>query len=66
MEYAHGHRADAQAVAKTLGVTQVQAIETATASLAGSATVVVLAGTDQVTTPPAGEGTPPEGTGASG
>jgi hypothetical protein len=49
VEYTHGHRADAQAVAKTLDVTQVQAIEGTIASLAGSATVVVLAGADQAT-----------------
>jgi LytR cell envelope-related transcriptional attenuator len=49
VEYTHGHRADAQAVAKALNVTQVQAIEPTTASLAGSATVVVLAGADQAT-----------------
>ena len=49
VQYTHGHRADAQAVAKSLNVTQVQAIEPSTASLAGSATVVVLAGADQAT-----------------
>ena len=47
VEYTHGHHADAQAVAKTLDVNQVQAIEGTTAGLAGSATVVVLAGADQ-------------------
>jgi hypothetical protein len=47
VEYSHNHRADAQAVAKALNVTQVQAIESGTASLDGGATVVVLAGADQ-------------------
>ena len=47
VEYARGHRADAQAIAKTLNVTQVQAAEAATASLAGAANVIVLAGADQ-------------------
>ncbi len=47
VQYTHGHRADAKAVAKALNVTQVQPIESAIASLAGSATVVVLAGADQ-------------------
>jgi hypothetical protein len=47
VEYARGHRADARAVAKTLNVTQVQALEPTISSLAGSATVVVLAGADQ-------------------
>lgn len=47
VQYTHGHRADAKAVAKALNVAQVQPIESAIASLAGSATVVVLAGADQ-------------------
>lgn len=47
VEYTRGHRADAKAVAKALNVTQVQPIESSIASLAGSATVVVLAGADQ-------------------
>lgn len=47
VEYTSGHRADAKAVAKALNVTQVQAIESTIASLASSATVVVLAGADQ-------------------
>jgi hypothetical protein len=47
VEYTHGHRADAQAVARSLNVTQVQPIDSSTAALASSATVVVLAGADQ-------------------
>jgi hypothetical protein len=47
VEYAHGHRADAQAVARKLNVTRVQPIETTIASLAGSSAVVVVAGADQ-------------------
>jgi hypothetical protein len=47
VEYTHGHRADAQAVARSLNVTQVQPIESSIAALAGPATVVVLAGADQ-------------------
>jgi hypothetical protein len=47
VQYAHGRRADAQAVAKALNASQVQAIEPSIASLASSATVVVLAGADQ-------------------
>jgi hypothetical protein len=47
IEYARGHRADAQSVAKTLNVTQVQAMDSTTAALAGSADIVVLAGADQ-------------------
>ena len=49
VEYTSGHRADGVAVAKALDVTRVQPIEASTASLAGSATVVVLAGADQAT-----------------
>jgi hypothetical protein len=47
VEYAHGHRTDAQAVARALNVGQVQPIDSSTAALAGSGTVVVLAGADQ-------------------
>lgn len=47
VEYTHGHRAEAQAVARSLNVGQVQSIDSSTAALAGSATVVVLAGADQ-------------------
>jgi LytR cell envelope-related transcriptional attenuator len=47
VEYARGHRPDARSVAKALNVTQVQAIEATIAPLAGSASVVVLAGADQ-------------------
>jgi hypothetical protein len=47
VEYTNGHRADGQAVAKALDVNHVQPMEASTASLARSATVVVLAGADQ-------------------
>ncbi|HEY8303375.1 MAG TPA: LytR C-terminal domain-containing protein, partial [Solirubrobacteraceae bacterium] len=47
VEYTHGHRVDAQAVARALNVTQVQPIASSTSALAGPATVVVLAGADQ-------------------
>ncbi len=47
VQYVPGHRADGQAVAKALDVTQVKPIEASTASLVSSATVVVLAGADQ-------------------
>jgi hypothetical protein len=70
VQYTHGHRADAQAVAKSLNVTQVQAIESSTASLAGSATVVVLAGADQASQLGGGgsqsNGEPAAGTAGSG
>jgi LytR cell envelope-related transcriptional attenuator len=47
IEYSSGHRADAQGVAKTLNVTQIQPMDSTISGLAGSATVVVLAGADQ-------------------
>jgi hypothetical protein len=47
VEYAAGHRADGQAVAKALDVKRVQAIEGSIASLASTASVVVVAGADQ-------------------
>lgn len=47
VQYTAGHRADGEAVAKTLDVSRVQTIEGTIASLARSATVVVVAGADQ-------------------
>ncbi|MGH2834718.1 MAG: LytR C-terminal domain-containing protein [Solirubrobacteraceae bacterium] len=47
IEYSSGHRADAQGVARTLNVTQVQPMEATISGLASSASVVVLAGADQ-------------------
>jgi hypothetical protein len=47
VEYASGHRAEAQGVASALSVTQVQPMETAVASLTGTAVVVVIAGADK-------------------
>jgi hypothetical protein len=52
VEYAPGHRADAQGVASSLSVTSVQPMESATASLAGSASVVVIVGLDKAATAP--------------
>ena len=52
VEYARGHQADAEGVARSLGVTQVQPIEPSTASLSGSATVVVIVGLDKAATVP--------------
>jgi hypothetical protein len=61
VEYTNGHRADAQGVASSLGVAQVQPMETGVASLAGAASVVVLAGADKA----AAVGETPGGSGAS-
>lgn len=52
VEYAGGHRADAQSVAHALGVSQAQPMEATVASLAGSATVVVIVGLDKAATAP--------------
>jgi hypothetical protein len=52
VEYTHGHRAAAEGVARTLSVTHVQPMESATASLSGSATVVVIVGLDKAATVP--------------
>jgi hypothetical protein len=47
VEYSSGHRAEAAQVAQALGVTQVQPMEAAVSPLAGSSTVVVIAGLDK-------------------
>jgi len=47
VEYSSGHRAEAAQVAQALGVGQVQPIEAAVSPLAGSSTVVVIAGLDK-------------------
>jgi hypothetical protein len=52
VEYVSGHRAEAQSVARTLGVTQAQPIEGTVSSLAGSASVVVIVGLDKAATSP--------------
>ena len=47
VEYTGGHRSDAEGVAHSLAVTQVQPIEAAVSALAGSANVVVIVGADK-------------------
>jgi len=47
VEYSSGHQGDAQRVARSLGVTQAQPIEGTVASMAGSASVVVIVGLDK-------------------
>jgi hypothetical protein len=61
VEYTSGNRADAQGVARALGVTQVQPMESAVSSLAAATTVVVIAGEDKAAT----LGETSEGSGAS-
>jgi hypothetical protein len=51
VEYAAGHRVDAEHVAQTLGVSDVAPLDAATAAMTGSATVVVIAGADQASIP---------------
>jgi hypothetical protein len=52
VQYAPGHQAEAEGVAHTLGVTEVQHLEAAVAAMAGSAKVVVIVGADKATTVP--------------
>jgi hypothetical protein len=52
VEYASGHRGDAEGVARSLGAGQPQPIEAGVASLSGSATVVVIVGLDKAATGP--------------
>ena len=52
VEYASGHQADAQRLARTLGVSQAQPVEGTVASMAGSASVVVIVGLDKAATSP--------------
>ena len=47
VEYTGGHRAEAQAVARSVSVTHVLPIEAAVTALAGSANVVVIVGADK-------------------
>jgi hypothetical protein len=47
VEYASGHHAEAEGVAHSLSVKDVQPLETAVSSLAGSAPVVVIVGADK-------------------
>jgi uncharacterized protein (DUF2336 family) len=61
VEYARGHRADARAVAKDLRVSGVEPLDASVAALSGSASVVVIAGSDQ-----AGLSAEPTAGGASG
>jgi hypothetical protein len=65
VEYASGHRADAAHVAQALEVTRIQPMEAAVSSLAGSATVVVIAGLDKAAPPVSGGGEATTPTGAT-
>jgi hypothetical protein len=52
VEYASGHRSDAQGVARALGVGQPQPVEATASSLGGSASVVVIVGLDKASAGP--------------
>jgi hypothetical protein len=52
VQYASGHQSDAQGVARSLSVSQVQPMEAAVSSLSGTAKVVVIVGADQAATVP--------------
>ena len=52
VEYASGHQADAEGVARSFGAGKAQPMEAAVASLAGSASVVVVVGADKAAAAP--------------
>lgn len=54
VEYATGHRADADAVARSLGVSSIQPLTASVRALAGSSPIIVIAGTDRATGAAAG------------
>jgi LytR cell envelope-related transcriptional attenuator len=47
VEYAPGHQAEAEAVSRTIGISQRQPVTAASRALAGDATVIVIAGADK-------------------
>ncbi len=67
VEYAPGHRTDARHIAQTLGVSHTKPLESAIAAMdGGSATVVVVAGSDLASASVASSGATGSSTGASG
>jgi len=52
VQYASGHQAEAEAVAHSLSIAQVQPLESTVAALANSAAVVVIVGEDESTKVP--------------
>jgi hypothetical protein len=52
VQYTAGHKAEAETLARSLSITQVQPLESAVASLAGSAKVVVIVGADKAAASP--------------
>jgi hypothetical protein len=56
VQYASGHQADAQGVARSISVSRVQPLEGSVAAIAPAASVVVIVGTDRASS--GGEETP--------
>jgi hypothetical protein len=52
VEYASGHQAEAEGVARSAAVSQVQPMESGVAALANAASVVLIVGADKVTQSP--------------
>ncbi len=52
VQYASGHQAEAEGVARSLSVSEVKLIESSVAALGGSANVVVVVGADKATPSP--------------
>jgi hypothetical protein len=67
VEYSNGHRAEAEAVAKSISVSNVRSLESGVAALSNGATVVVLLGADKASSATSGGGEESAaGTSASG
>jgi len=66
VEYASGHRTEAQQVAHALGVTQVQPMEATVTSLAGSSLVAVIVGANQAAIDGEASGSGGEASGGGG
>jgi hypothetical protein len=47
VQYASGHKGEAEAIAHSLGVSQVQPLESSVATLSGASSVVVIVGADK-------------------
>jgi hypothetical protein len=52
VQYAAGHQAEAESVAQSLSIAQVQPLEATVAALSGAAKVVVVVGADKAATSP--------------
>ncbi len=66
VEYASGHRPEAQNVGQTLSIGELAPMESAIASLVGGATVVVIAGADKASLVGSGNPSPPSQSSSEG